>query len=111
ERLVWDTKKPAFLEDIAPSIYYLAGHRDLEKGEMMGHPLFTSTAGEQLAITPDHYFMMSSYMPVFGVLTGDENGLYIVDASMRRSSFYDLRRDPTASENRITAQLKKKYEA
>jgi len=110
-QLVWDTKTPAFLEDIAPSIYYLAGHRDLKKDQMLGHALFTSSAREQTAITPDHYFMMSSYMPVFGVLTADENGLYIVDASLRRSAFYDLQHDPTASENRITAQLKKKYEA
>jgi hypothetical protein len=33
-----------------------------------------------------------------------------VDASLQRTYFYDLEHDPTASENRITVALKKKYE-
>jgi hypothetical protein len=105
-----DTEKPAFLEDITPSIYYLAGHHALKRGEMFGRSLFAHTANERVEKSPDHYFMMSSYMPIFGILTSDEKGLYIVDASLRRTSFYDLGHDPAASENRITVALKRKYE-
>jgi len=110
EQLVWDTEKPVFLEDITPSIYYLAGHHPLKHNEMFGRPLFTSTIEEQAQQPADHYFMMSSYMPVFGVLTSDQKSLYIVDASLQRTYFYDLEHDSTASENRITVALKKKYE-
>jgi arylsulfatase A-like enzyme len=110
KQLVWDARKPVFLEDITPTIYYLAGHRNLKEGEMLGQPLFTS-ADEQPRPAAKHYFMMSSYMPVFGILTGDEHGLYIVDASLHHSAFYDLEHDPTASENKITAPLKKRYQA
>ena len=111
KQLVWDTEKPVLLEDITPTIYYLAGHHDIKRGEMLGRPLFTSTLSEQTGKSPDHYFMMSSYMPIFGILTRNEDGLYIVDASLHTTYFYDLRNDPTASENKITTALKRKFES
>jgi len=110
KEMVWDVKQPVFLEDITPSLYALAGHPPMEGHEMFGHSLFTRSAGEQTRPVPDHYLLMSSYMPMFGILSGDEKSLYVVDASLHRSYFYDLQHDPGASENRITAALKKKYE-
>ncbi len=109
-RLVFDTSKPVFLEDITPSLYYLAGHKSLRSGEMYGHSLFTTNVAEQPQQQPDHYLLMSSYLPVFGILSGDQKHLFIVDATVQRTYYYDLDRDPSASQNKVTARVKTKYE-
>jgi hypothetical protein len=107
--LTWDVHRPAFLQDVTPTLYYLLGHRPIKQNDLYGRPLFTHTAKEQAEPRPDHYLLMSSYLPVFGLLSGDENSLYIVDAAKESNYFYDLRRDPEASTNKITAPLRKKY--
>ncbi|HEX7284707.1 MAG TPA: sulfatase-like hydrolase/transferase [Candidatus Angelobacter sp.] len=107
--LAWDVHRPVFLQDVTPTLYYLLGHRPIKQNALYGRPLFTHTAKEQAEPRPDHYLLMSSYLPVFGLLSGDENSLYIVDAAKETNYFYDLRRDPEASTNRITAPLRKKY--
>ena len=107
--LTWDVHRPAFLQDVTPTLYYLLGHRPIKQNDWYGRPLFTHSAKEQAAPRPDHYLLMSSYLPVFGLLSGDESSLYIVDAAKESNYFYDLRRDPGASTNKITAPLRKKY--
>jgi membrane-anchored protein YejM (alkaline phosphatase superfamily) len=107
--LNWDVHRPVFLQDVTPTLYYLLGHGPLKHNALYGRPLFTHTAKEQAAPRPDHYLLMSSYLPVFGLLSGDENSLYIVDAGKESNYFYDLQQDPEASRNRITAPLRKKY--
>jgi len=72
--------------------------------------LFTLTKEEQTGITPDHYFLMSSYMPVFGVLSADQKRLFMVDASLHRNFYYDLETDPQALKNAITVPLRDHYE-
>jgi sulfatase-like protein len=109
-KLVWDASKPAFLHDIAPSLYYLLGHAPLKNGAMYGRPLFTNTLQEQPKSLPDHYLLRSSYLPVFGVLSGDLKNLFIVDAGAARSEFFDLENDPGASINKISPSLVRKYE-
>src|SRR5260370_12998591 len=37
----------AFSTDIAPSLYYLLGHRPVLRGELAGRPLFTETEAER----------------------------------------------------------------
>ncbi|HKD16057.1 MAG TPA: sulfatase-like hydrolase/transferase [Candidatus Angelobacter sp.] len=108
--LVWNTEAPASLHDITPTLYYLLGHRPIKSDDMLGHPLFALTQ-EELAHTPvDHYFLMSSYMPVFGVLSADQKRLFMVDASLHRNFYYDLETDPQALKNAITVPLRDYYE-
>lgn len=107
--LTWDTTRPAFLQDLTPTLYYLLGHKPTRPNDLYGRPLFTHTVKEQNGPRPDHYLLMSSYLPVFGILSGDEGSLYIVDAADKSNYFYDLRKDPQATTNRITASLRKKY--
>ncbi|HKT48964.1 MAG TPA: hypothetical protein VJV96_01640, partial [Candidatus Angelobacter sp.] len=107
--LTWDANRPAFLQDLTPTLYYLLGHKPARPNDLYGRPLFTHTAKEQDGPRPDHYLLMSSYLPVFGILSGDESSLYIVDAAAESNYFYDLRKDPQATTNRITASLRKKY--
>ena len=104
--LIRDTEAVASLHDITPTLYYLLGHRPIRNDSMFGHPLFTSTKEEQIRTPSDHYFLMSSYMPIFGILSADQNNLFVVDANLRRNFYYDLKADPHALKNRITAPLR-----
>jgi hypothetical protein len=54
---------------------------------------------------------MSSYVPVFGVLSQDRKSLFMVDATLHRNYFYDLERDPSALKNEVSPALRDKYEA
>lgn len=108
--MVWNTDRMVSLHDIAPTLYYLLGHRPLRHDEMTGCPLFTLTQQEQICNRPDHYFFMSSYLPVFGILSRDLKDLFIVDASMRRNYFYDLEQDPRATKNKVTIPVRDHYE-
>ena len=107
--LTWNANRPAFLQDLTPTLYYLLGHKPARPNDLYGRPLFTHSAKEQGGPRPDHYLLMSSYLPVFGILSGDESSLYIVDAAAESNYFYDLRKDPQATTNRITSSLRKKY--
>jgi len=108
--LVWNAEAAASLHDITPTLYYLLGHRPVRQDDQLGHPLFALTE-QELAHTPaDHYFLMSSYMPVFGVLSGDQKSLFMVDASLHRNFYYDLETDPQALKNAITVPLRDHYE-
>ncbi len=108
--MVWDTGQVVTLHDITPTLYYLAGHRALNRGEMLGRPLFTLTPQEQQRPQPDHYFLMSSYGAVFGILGADQKSLFMVDAVLHRSYYYNLEIDPTALKNRVTIPLRDHYE-
>lgn len=109
-KMVWNTEAVATLHDITPTLYYLVGHRPLNQGEMLGHPLFTMTAEEQNTAHPDHYFLMSSYGAVFGVLSADQKSLFMVDAILHRNYYYDLQDDPHALKNRVTTTIRDHYE-
>lgn len=108
-RMVWDAKRFASLHDLTPTLYYLLGHRPLKSGPMLGRPLFTLTREEQAA-TPEHFLVMSSYVAVFGSLSGDQKSLFMVDANLHRNYYYTLHDDPRAFHNRITAAIRDRYE-
>lgn len=107
--MVWDAEQVAMLHDITPTLYYLLGHRPLNSGELIGRPLFTLTRAEQEKSHHDHYFLMSSYEPVFGTLSGDQKNLFMVDAVLHRSYYFNLEADPKAFKNRITVPLRDQY--
>jgi hypothetical protein len=108
--MFWDTTRQVSLHDLAPTLFYLLGHRPLKRNEMLGRPLFTLSQEEQAGPQPDHFLLMSSYMPVFGVLSQDQRELFVVDASLRRQYYYNLADDPFAFKNRITVPIRDHYE-
>lgn len=109
--MYWDAARHVTLHDLAPTLYYLLGHRPLKRGEMLGHALFTSSREEQDGPPPNHFFLISSYMPVFGILSQDEKELFMVDASLRRQYYYNLGEDPQALKNRITVPIRDHFES
>ena len=109
--MFWDTAREASLHDLAPTLYYLLGHRPLRHNDMLGHPLFTLSAGEQVAPQSDHILLMSSYLPVFGILSRNQKELFMVNANLRRQYYYDLASDPLALKNRITLRIRDHYES
>jgi hypothetical protein len=78
---------------------------------MLGHPLFTMQQDAEEPGHPDHLFLMSSYLPVFGVLSGDRKSLFYVNAVLGRSFYYELRDDPQALKSRITVPIRDHHEA
>lgn len=108
--MVWNTENVVMLHDLAPTLYYLLGHRPINSDPMVGRPIFTLTQAEQKPDQRDHYFLMSSYGAVFGILSADQKNLFFVDATLHRNYFYDLKSDPQALKNRVTAPIRDSYE-
>ncbi|HEV3038708.1 MAG TPA: sulfatase-like hydrolase/transferase [Candidatus Angelobacter sp.] len=109
--MFWDATRPASLHDLTPTLYYLLGHRALNHNDMLGHPLFTLSAEEQAAPGSDHVLLMSSYMPVFGILSRNHKELFMVNANLRRQYYFDLGDDPRALKNRINLRIRDRYES
>jgi glucan phosphoethanolaminetransferase (alkaline phosphatase superfamily) len=109
-QMVWNAEDVVMLHDLTPTLYYLLGHRPINNDPMVGRPLFTLTQAEQKRSTPDHYFLMSSYGAVFGILSADQQNLFFVDATLHRNFYYDLKADPHALRNKVTVQIRDHYE-
>ncbi len=88
--LASDADAPAFLVDITPSLYYLLGHRPIERNDIFGKPLFTATAQESAAYARDSYLIASSYGPVYAILSNRGHALYVADGVDYKDYFYDL---------------------
>jgi hypothetical protein len=108
-KMVWHAEEFVSLHDITPTLYYLLGHRPIKSGEMVGRPLFTLTEQEQSRPGGDH-FLMSSYGAIFGILSGDQKSIFMVDAVARKNWYFDLQTDPKAFKNRITLPIRDSYE-
>lgn len=109
-QMVWNAEDVVMLHDLTPTLYYLLGHRPIHNDPLVGRPLFTLTQAEQKHATQDHYFLMSSYEAVFGILSGDQQNLFFVDATLHRNFYYDLKADPHALRNKVTVQIRDYYE-
>ena len=105
-----DTNQTVFLTDIAPSLLYLRGHRDLRRGEFFGRPLFTDHAEEQKDYFQRYHLFMSSYAPVFGVLDEQTQQLYMADAIDDNQGLYNFGEDPYGLDNIIDRASQKKFE-
>jgi membrane-anchored protein YejM (alkaline phosphatase superfamily) len=111
EHFVWDAKQPAFTTDITPSLYYLLGHPAIVNNELFGRPLFTRTVEEQQKYKRTHYLVVSSYAPVYAILGGEAQSLFIVDAVNSKNYFYNLIDDPLGTHNHVTLPLETENEA
>ena len=108
--MVLDPTRAAFLTDITPTLYYLLGHRPLASDPVLGRPLFTATQAEQDRHRRDHHLIASSYGAVWGILTGDGNGLYISDGVNFTDHFFDLGADAKGAPKAVTPGLKQRYD-
>jgi hypothetical protein len=85
-----DPEAVTFLTDLTPSLYYLLGERPLLNNPLFGRPLFTDTSGERFRYLRDSYLIVSSYAPVYGLLTQNGRSLYIADGVNFRDYSYAL---------------------
>lgn len=86
----FNPKLLAFSTDITPSLYYLLGHRPIERHTFFGRPLFTEKPEEQGPYRQPYYLIASSYAAVYGILHGDGALLYVSDAVNFKDYVFDL---------------------
>jgi hypothetical protein len=87
-----------FLTDLTPSLYYLLGERPILDNPLFGRPLFTETLAEQNRYLRNSYLIVSSYAPVYGLLTRTGRNLYIADGVNFRDYSYSLDKNGTSQE-------------
>ena len=85
-----DPASLAFSTDITPSLYYLLGHRPIQKNELFGSALFTETPTERQRDPQASYLVASSYAAVYGLLSDGGRRLYIADAVNYRNYLFHL---------------------
>ena len=107
---VHDDNRISALIDIAPSLYYLLGHRPIVTNPLFGHPLFAESEAELHRYNREELFLASDVHAAYGILGDNGKFLYTTYDSPVRSELYDLERDPNAQHNVVTPQLKRQYD-
>jgi len=110
EQLVYDDTRPSTLTDIAPTLYYLLGHRPIRRNPLYGRPLFAEKKQELDAYPRQDLLLASDVRAVYGILTADGRYLYTTYDSPAQSYLFDLAADPNAQHSILTAQLKQRYD-
>ncbi|MGA3266958.1 MAG: sulfatase-like hydrolase/transferase [Verrucomicrobiota bacterium] len=108
-KLVCDEQSLATLTDIAPSIYYLLGHRPIVRNPVFGHSLFAESQAELHGYDRDEIFFASDVRAAYGILAGHGRYFYATDDSAM-SYLYDLAKDPDGTEDILTPALKLQYD-
>ena len=109
-RVVNDPNAVAFSTDIAPTLYYLLGHRPIHNDPLFGRPLFTMTMQEQESFLRESYLIVDSYGPVYGLLRDEGRTLFVADAIKNEAYLYDLTRSYSGTRTSITDELVSEYE-
>jgi hypothetical protein len=109
-RFVHDDDRVSALIDIAPSLYYLLGHRPIVSNSLFGHPLLMETADELRGYHRDDLFLASDVRAAYGVLADNGRYFYATYDSPAQSYLYDLLQDPNGEHNVLTDPLKKHYD-
>jgi len=110
ERLVYDDTRLSTLTDIAPTLYYLLGHKPIRQDRLYGRPLFAEKKEELDAYPRQDLLLASDVRAVYGVLTADGRYLYTTYDSPSQSYLFDLESDPHAQRSILTDQLKRHYD-
>jgi hypothetical protein len=106
KEMVWSKEQTALLTDITPSLYYLLGHRPVERNPVFGRPLFTKTEKEQSEYMRPSYLLGSSYGAIYGTISNDGRWLFFSDSTIQEDFYYDLEVDPTATRNLLTPTIR-----
>jgi arylsulfatase A-like enzyme len=108
--LVYDDSRIATLTDIAPTLYYLLGHRPIRENPLYGRPLLAETK-QELDLYPKRDLLLASDVrAVYGILTADGRYLYATYDSPEQSYLFDLKTDANAERNVLTPALKQHYD-
>lgn len=109
-KFIYDENRMSTLTDIAPSLYYLLGHRPIKPIPLAGRPMFAESEEEFLDYPRPDLLLASDSIAAFGILSGDGRWMYTTYASPSRSMLFDLVQDPNAQHNVLTPELKKRYD-
>jgi sulfatase-like protein len=109
--LYYDTSKVAFTIDVTPSVFYLLGHRPILNAQEFGRPLFTRDKAEHDSYLRDDYLVVSSYGPVYGLLSRNGQTLFVDNEVEKARQYFDLASDPRGEKNLITTDLAAKQGA
>lgn len=108
--LVYDDTRLATLTDIAPTLYYLLGHRPIRQNPLYGRPLLAKTQEELDKYPKRDLLLASDVRAVYGILTADGRYLYTTYDSPAQSYLFDLGNDPNAQHSILTPALKQRYD-
>ncbi|MEW5980752.1 MAG: sulfatase-like hydrolase/transferase [Acidobacteriota bacterium] len=111
QRLAVDPDALAFSTDVAPTLFYLLGHRPTVNHPLFGRPLFTERPGERRAYLRDDYVVASSYGPVYGLLRDGGRSLYVVDAASFRDYDFDMTTGPAGTPRRVSDTVRSEAQA
>jgi arylsulfatase A-like enzyme len=92
--LAADLESPAFLTDLVPSLRAALGLPPEGEGEPWGRALYGPSPEALAATRRPERLLGSSYGPVWGVLGGGGEWLFVCDAVEFKSRWYDLKNDP-----------------
>jgi hypothetical protein len=107
---VYDDTRPSTLTDIAPTLFYLLGHRPIVHNPLYGRPLLAETRPELESYKPRDLLLASDVRAVYGILTADQRYLYTTYDSPAQSYLFDLTTDRNAEHNILTPALKQRYD-
>jgi hypothetical protein len=110
EHFVYDDSRISALTDIAPTLYYLLGHRPIRQNPLYGRPLFTETKEELDRYPPKDLLLASDVRAVYGILTADGQYFYTTYDSPAQSYLFDLTTDPNAQHSILTPEVKERYD-
>jgi len=110
QSVVYDDSRLSTLTDIAPTLYYLLGHRPIRQNPLYGRPLLTNTRQELDAYPQRDLLLASDVRAVYGILTADGRYLYTTYDSPAQSYLFDLAADPNAQHNTVTPATKQRYD-
>jgi hypothetical protein len=110
DKFVHDDERVSALIDIAPSLYYLLGHRPIVSNPLFGHPLFMETQEELHSYHRDELFMASDLRAAYGILADNGRYFFATYDSPAQSYLYDLAQDPNGVHDILTDALKKHYD-
>ena len=110
EHLVYDDGRLSTLTDVAPTLYYLLGHRPIRENPLYGRPLLAESRQELDAYPRRDLVLASDVRAVYGVLSADGRYLYATYDSPAQSYLFDLEADPNALHSILTPSLKQRYD-
>ena len=105
----YDPDVIAFNTDITATLYEILGQGPVVARPEFGRPLFTQTSTDMEKYRQSSYMIASSYGFLYGLLY--DNGKRLFIESREGDEFYDLEKDPHATHNVLTEEMRRRSEA